>query len=564
MKTPILITALSAILVITAVFCAAPFQQPPQPLAGFFPSGAALYLEAQDFSAELRDWNASTEQSRWLASTRYEGFTRSNLFLKLGAAAQEFGSAAGFAPDSALLSSLSGGQSAVAIYDIGNLEFLYVTRMPGARIVQTALWQSRARYETRRAGGTDFFVRVEAGRTVAFASTADYLILGTREELVAGALRLLAGESLSSVKQESWYTDSVAAAGAPGEFRLVLNPESLVKSPQFRSYWLQRNVSEIRAYRAGIADLVRTHSEIREERVFLRTAPAQAVRGDAEGLARLVPDNAAFSRASSAPTADQVLALVEQKIFAPKVTPRFSYDYAPPVDQAAEPGQESDLETRIDEPPLAAQSSLALDDLRRLLSGTPLDAVLQVQTGETLADGVFVVTPTVLVVEGSRPWDVAATRNALSAAAASVWTVAAGAPGTGWTAHPRGSRTWYALDGLEPLEFAIDGNLLWIANSEQALGRVLDRAGARAAASDIATVALFRHSAARDNYHRMMSMLDYGQPAGNQPFAGFNVPPPAFFSQDLWSLSGVLASIREVEVRTRDAGPSVRETVAYR
>ena len=55
--------------------------------------------------------------------------------MRLGEAQEQFAEAAGFAPDMSLVNSIAGGQSAIAIYDIGELEFLYVTRMPSARIL---------------------------------------------------------------------------------------------------------------------------------------------------------------------------------------------------------------------------------------------------------------------------------------------------------------------------------------------------------------------------------------------------------------------------------------------
>lgn len=563
MRKRIVIGISAALAVIAAVFYAAPFQGTAQPLAGYFPSGALLYLEAKDFSAELRDWNSSGEQRRWLASTRYQGFSRSNLFLKMQSAWAEFTGAAGFLPDSAFVQSLAGGQSGLAIYDIGDLAFLYVTRLPNAQAMQTALWQSRAKYETRHAGGVDFFVRVDSGRTVAFASTGGYLILGTREELVAGALRLLSGESLTAVAQEPWYADASAAAGAQGELRLVTNLDGLVKSPQFRTYWIQRNATEIRDYRAAISDLVRSSGEFREERVLLRKTAAGAIQGGADGLFRLVPDDAAYSQAWAQPSAEQVTGLVEQKLLAPRVTTRGNFDFAPPVDlSSGESGDASDLETRIDEPPLASQSTIALDGLRRLLSGAPLDAVLQVQSGEVLPDGVFVSTPTVVAVQSARPWDLTAAQNALSVAAASLWT--SSGSGTGWVAHQRGGQTWYAMDGLASLQMAVAGNLLIFADSEALFGRILDRIDLRPAPSGATSIALFRHLAARDDYRRLTAALDHAEVSAARPFNFGTAQRPAFFSVDLLSLSDIFTRVREVEVRSRGLGSSVQETVTYR
>ncbi len=363
----------------------------------------------------------------------------------------------------------------------------------------------------------------------------------------------MAGESLTPVTQEAWFADATTAAGAAGELRLVLNLEALLKTPQYRSYWIQRNASEVRNYRAGISDLMRIGGEFREERIFLRKSATAPIAGSSDDLLRLAPDTATLCRSWAKPSAAQVLAMVEEKLLAPKVAPHISEDYAPTVDAGnGESGAESDLETRIDEPPLAAQSTIALDDLRRLLQSASLDTALEVQSGEHLPDGVFVTTPTVLAIKAAANWDNNAVRNALSTAAASLWS--ASTSGTGWAAHQRGARTWYSLDGLTPLEVAIDGNLLLMADSEQALGTALDRLDLRATPSDAASVALFRHLADRDDYRKIMTALDHAQANGR----------PAFFSADLWSVSEIFSGVREVEVRTRDAGSNVHETVTYR
>jgi hypothetical protein len=498
-----------------AVFYAAPFQNSPQPVTGLIPSGALLCLEAQDFHAELAEWNGSPEKQRWLASARYQGFARSNLFLKLGTAFTEFSTAAGFLPDWALADSLAGRESALALYDIGNLQFLYLTRISGARSMQSALWQSRAKYEARHAGKFDFFVRASGGRTVAFAAPDGYFILATREEYVAGALRLLSGEHLPTVLDDGWYKQSTAEAGTPGDLRLTMNLEALVKTPQFRSYWIQRNASEIRRYSAGIADIHRSGSEIREDRVFLKTADTSAIPGGAERLVRLAPESAAFYRAWSQPQADELASLIERKIWSPKILPPLNEEFAPDVQvDAPLAGGEADLETRIDQPPLAVQEDRTLQPLRDLLHAATLTSAIQVQSGEALADGVFVETPSVVVVEATTPW----TPPAIST-------------------------------GLPYVHFEARGNLLLIGNSETLLRQVLDRVGRPAVNSDAMSIAAFRHTAAMADYRKIMAPLDRN--------AGF-------FSVDLASLSDVFRNVREVELRRRDLGSVVRETVSYR
>jgi hypothetical protein len=561
MKKPLLIASAICAASAAVLFYAAPFQGTPRPLAAIFPGGPLVYLEAQDFEAELRDWNSSPERPRWLASARYASFSRSKLYLRLHDAWGEFSTAAGFVPDSALLQSIAGRESALGIYDIGNLEFLYVTRLSGSRAMQTAIWQSRDKYEQRKAGRFDFFVRAESGRTVAFALADDYLVLGTREETVAGALRLLSGESLASVADDGSYKQATSAAGAPGELRLVTNLEELVKSPQFRSYWIQRNASEIRNYSSAVSDLRRSHGEIREDRVLVRRAASQPVTGNAEAILRLAPDDAAFSRSWVQPSAGEVTSLIERKL-APRVTPQPRYIYAPPSEAGdVHTGSEADLEIRIDEPPLETPSGVSLDDLRRLLDSTSLTSALEFQSGLPLADGVFVITPSVIAVEAVKPWDSAAVRSALSAAAAGLWTT--GGSGAGWAERQHNSHTVYALNGLTPLRVATEGNLLMVTNSEDLLDRALDRISLRPPASDLVRIARFNHAAARPGYRTIMSLLDRAQPAGSPMFAADAGQPPRFFSEDLWSLSETLASIGTVTLRTRDTGATLREALTY-
>jgi hypothetical protein len=549
---------------LAVLFYAAPFQGGgQQPLADLAPAGPLLYLEAKDFAAELQAWNSSSEKQTWLASARYQGFQRSTLFQRLEAESQQFTTAAGFAPDAAFVESLAGRESSLAVYDIGSLAFLYITRLPSARAMQSILYQSRAGYETRKAGGIDFFIRVNSGRTVAFAAAGGLLILSDREDLEAGALRLLSGEHLAAVKDEGWYKEAVAAAAAPGDLRLVMNLEALVQSPQFRTYWIQRNASEIRPFWTAVADVHRTGNEIREERVLLRKNATPAVENSAEPLASLAPESAAFFRAWPHPGAAEIASLIEVKLLVPKPTPRRFDEYAPQVNAEAPPaGADSDLETRIDQAPLTESSTVAMDGMRRILDAANLTSAIEIQSGHTLPDGVFVDTPIVLALEAGEGWNLASVRNALTAAMASLWTT--GNSGVTWVERNRGAQHWYAVDGLAKLQAAAAGKLIFLANSEDALNAVLERSARPAAASDASSIAVFRHTSARGDYRRMMSLLDYTRTSDASRPTLFIIGGAPFFSSEVMSLSDVFQRVNETTVRRWDRGSALQEVVTYR
>jgi hypothetical protein len=192
-------------------------------LSKYVPAGPVLYLETKDFSSLLSDWNSSPEKRVWVNSANYEVFSRSRLFLRLKGAGDQFASAAGLPPDMNFTSQIAGTHSALALYDIGNLQFLYITYLPSAKSMQTRLWQTRAKFEPRTAGGVGFYVRrdSESGKEVAFAVAGDYLLLATRADLLAGALQLLSGSQDRTVETEPWFVQSVSAAKEPGDLRMV-------------------------------------------------------------------------------------------------------------------------------------------------------------------------------------------------------------------------------------------------------------------------------------------------------------------------------------------------------
>src|ERR1700749_689894 len=97
----------------------------------------------------LNAWNSSTEKKQGAASAGHDVFSQSRLFLRLKDAGDQFAAAAGLPPDMKFLSQVAGDRSALAIYDIGKLQFLYVTHLPQAKAMESMLWQGRAKFEPR-------------------------------------------------------------------------------------------------------------------------------------------------------------------------------------------------------------------------------------------------------------------------------------------------------------------------------------------------------------------------------------------------------------------------------
>jgi hypothetical protein len=538
-------------------------QPAPQPVASLFPSGALLYLEAKDFGALLAAWNGSTEKRDWLASANYETFSQSTLFLKLGDAQTHFADAAGVPADYALLSSVAGSNSALAMYDIGKLEFLYVTHLPSARAMNSALWKTRGTYQTRHAGNADYFVKEDKAshRVAAFAYIGDSLLLATKETLIAGALQLMAREPLPSVASESWFTNSVQAAGAApapnsqGELRLVYNMAGLARTYQFRSYWVQANVPDLRQFSSGLADLDRAGAEIRERRVLLRTTPAESSESQENATGQLlaaIPDDAGLYRAWLHPAAEQIVRHIEEKLFPSAVAsaaPRSNL--APAVAETAEAGSEIDLESRIDERPFTEVRD-SLKALSDRIAAAKIDAMLEVSSSKTDADRVYIRPHSVFVLLANTAWDADAIRAALGSAAEGVWSNAATAT---WRAGPNGTRE---LEGLGNLAMAADGKWLVVGDSAEMVNAVFSRRN-RAAVAGASYAAGWRHARELPNFERMTKLIDFPVTPPDQPGA-----EPLFFSANIASLGRTLKRIDSATITIHDAGAMLRESLVYK
>jgi hypothetical protein len=556
----------------------------PSPLPGFMPPGVALYIEAKDFSGLLAEWNASPEKQQWLRSDNCEVFSRSRLLLRLADARKEFASAAGVSPDMNLLSQAAGKESALALYDIGNLEFVYISRVPSASATQTALWQAHTKFEPRSAAGAPFFVHTDAtsGRVVAFAITNDYLILATREDLIAGTLSLIAGGAGPKLTGEDWFAQAVASTGSSGDVRMVLNMEKISADPHFRSYWIQPNAKEMRRYSAAISDLHLSGDIYQEDRVLLpkaddsahatsaspspATAPPAAAPEGAQAVAdllRLVPADAGVYRASVEPGADSALELLQTKILSPRIGGGPASKLAPNVDlTGGDVGSSADLETRIDQPRLSnASAADEWSDLRGLLQGAKLQAMLSFDSTRVDQNTDFLEIQSAVVLAAASDWDAAAVNDALARGIAQSATTQR--LGASWKPGGKSPNDYFELDGLLPVRVAVRGKLLIASNDAISVTEVLSRLKSAPAAEPATYVAGFRHAAEQSNFLRLASTLDRAnsQVSEQSPDPGSE---PEFFSANLGSLSLVLSGLDSESLIVRDSAGKTLETVIYR
>lgn len=556
------------------VWAAVDLATTPDDPAKFLPDGALLYIQAKDFQGLLNDWNSSTEKRVWIKGDDYAAFGRSRLFERLSQAQNEFSTAATIPADQSLLASVAGRQSALALYDIGNLEFVFLTRMDQAQVEATPLWRIRDKFEPRTEGNAPFFVHLDtqSNRTAAFASRNGWLVLGTRADLVAGVLDRLDGAQAHSLSDEAWYADAVNQAKRPADdLRMVINLEKVVPSPYFRSYWVQRNITEMKQYRSALSDLHRTKQDYREERLLLRKPGASpATSGDIHDLMTLAPTDAVFSSALASPGADRVLAQMRENILELKPERSQMVWSAPAAPSQQNAGGAADLEERIDIAPVIVAQSYPYQPLRSILTDASPDGLLQVYATRATKDQMFASIDRALVLQSTSPWNAAAVQAAITAAIRPGLT--ASQMGVEWIEKTSPAGNYSALDGQVQMFIAIRDTKLFLATSETLLQAILTRnqQPQRATSSGITYAADFRHSQReQQNFRRIVNPLDN---AGNTTQASSDTESdadsgdgktPPFFSGNVASLSRTFAEVVRESIEEKDRGEIVTQTVVY-
>jgi hypothetical protein len=568
MKPRVWVIAGSLLFGCCALFAVAVLEQNTAPVsdpASLLPQGALIAIEASDFGALLHDWNSSQEKRAWIQGANYESFSRSRLFERLSQAQDEFSTAATVAPDSAFLAAVAGKQSYLGIYDIGKLEFVYISRLDPGRIESSPLWVVRDKFERRSEAGSDFYVRKDSNssRTAVFASRDGWLILGTREDLVADVLDRMGGSDKANLASEAWYAEAVKQAATPGELRMVLNLTKVVPSPYFRSYWIQRNVTEMKQYSSAVSDLRREGAVYREERVLLRrNANSVVPAADVRSIAALAPDGVALSLAQATPDSEPILQALRDDLLERRAQGATIAQIAAPQASSSEnAGDASQLDTEIDQAPTVVVQADPFQSLRSLFTASQPAAMMECYTTHPANNDVFVSLATAAVLEGQNPWDAQAVQRALTAALSPRLTT--GALGAQWSKRTGVQGDYFALDGAVGLFLKIDGKWLILASDSRLLDDILARLhklGTAMGTDALTYSAAYYPAREQSRYQQLMRQLDHAGHGGENGGGD----SPTFLAGNIGSLSQAFSNLDSEQIDERDNGSLVRQTVTYR
>lgn len=262
-------------------------------LAAYVPPDAMVYLEVKDLAAVLDGLVGSSFSENFLKSQVFEEFTLSKLANKLADRMRALEEATGYGVSVKNLQAVAGSRTAFALYDIGELRFLFLTKIPAEKVLASSLWNLRDSFEIRRVenSDTEYFVREDSYGQVSFAFTlvGDMLLVGTDVLRFENALMLLknGGSSLAGSEQFRTAFDGDAEYD---DFLLYLDQQRIGASTYFRSYWIYGNREELEDIESVGISVALSEDEIREVRRIHRGRLPNKLSSGVSSLARLLPD----------------------------------------------------------------------------------------------------------------------------------------------------------------------------------------------------------------------------------------------------------------------------------
>jgi hypothetical protein len=204
------------------------------------------------------------------------------------------------------------------------------------------------------------------------------------------------------------------------------------------------------------------------------------------------------------------------------------------------------------EPASRVTGQNAAEGLQNQLATVNPQALLVVQATRKNTDGVLLGIPSVVVIAGAADWVLPSVQKAVQDLVAPGMTAAQ--LGLQWR-EVKDAGGYYEFDGLSPVQVAVRGKLLFVANDTALLAAVLQTKNP-APAQAVSYSAAFSHTRERQSFYEFTGLVDKN--------AAGDGSEPQFFSRNMASFSRTFAKVDAEEIVTRQTKDKIQQTVTYR
>jgi hypothetical protein len=277
-----------------------------------FPEDALCYVQFQDLPALYNIWDESELKQKYLESANYNEFENNHLAMKLISRLEEFNAASKFPLDISTLLSSSETRAAIAVYDIGRLEFVFVAPLSEEKILASQFFLNKSAFEENKLeDGTLFYssnVEADRGRQkqkLLFTTLRGRFVLGTDEVKFFKTLDLIGGKSKGkSVFDETGFRN-LREKITPHLATIWVNQRKLNDDWYFKLYWAFKNLENLKKINAGIFDFEMQENKLIEHRKFLlnnKSTGNEATISDSEvqSLQKFIPEDVPFVKFQAA------------------------------------------------------------------------------------------------------------------------------------------------------------------------------------------------------------------------------------------------------------------------
>jgi hypothetical protein len=585
-------------------------------LAGDLPRGALVYAQFQNLPELIKQWDQSQLKDRYLNSTNYQQLQHRHLALKLISRWEEFNNAVGFPIDLSAIGSSTDGAAAVGIYDIGQLDLLFVAPISDEKVALTQFFKSKDQFEeTETSDGIAYYVqKVEADRgrqkqVLAFATLNGRFLLGTNEKLFLRALANIKSRATKDSIADDPVFKSLSQKVTPHFATVWVDQSRLNSDYYFKHYWLMQNVEELKNIRAGIFDLDRQESKWIERREFLTTARAER-RNSAMSTAELrqlysrTPDDAPFVKLQSltndSTTSGKVIrdTLLDSPVEQDSSTRSWSWnsyssdDFYPISDDDFDSYDryaylDNSYDTTINDPydaritdrvepgvnPMAAKlEHQFLAGLQNVLSPARPSAVAVATTPHVTQGPLFAEFRRVAIFNLQSPGNLRREllEQTVAQAAQSRLTVVNSGSQLEWESHSEAGLNWRLLDlpmlGWE-ICYALKDSMLILSNSNEMIKEVLQSHEKKqlSATADIDELTIIRLDRRKESLDDIVNVLDADaiehQQRGSSADANSIKGSQEFFSGNISSLLDVASEVSHIEIKRRSVGNNLHEEI---
>ena len=594
-------------------------------LAEDFPRGALVYAQMKDLPELIKQWDQSRLKQQYLNSTNYKEFQHHHLALKLIERWEEFNSALGFPLDTVAIGGAADANAAIAVYDIGRLDLVFIAPISEDKVAATKFFNSREQFEeTECPDGTTYYrheFQADRGRqkqTFAFATAKGKLILATNEQLLLRAIANIKGKSPKDRLSDDPSFKTLSAIVNPHFVTVWVDQAKLNDDYYFKHYWLMQNVAELKSIRAGMFDLELQDGQWIERRDFLTTGKptrnhSQISAPEVARLQSQIPVDVPLLKIQSLGDDPRLTASLIHDVLLDRRSEQArrgnswawtSYDDSEfysacnedfdDYNAFAYPGPEYD--STIDDPydarisrneepgenPLHEQLEQQFaEQLQQAIEPAHPFAAVVATSPHTIAGPLFVEFRRAAILTLQTPLNLKrqVLEDAISKAAQSRLTVAGPSANLKWVDHQANDRSWRELE-LPMLGwhfcYAVRDRELILSNSPEFLSAVLDAPNltpvpSTQSAPALDNLTIIRLDQRKQAFDDIVGKLDAEAVAARQKArnqtkessVGENHSSAEFFSENLSSLLDVSSAVTRLEIKRNSSANRLHEEIAF-